>query len=74
MDNTTHESQYANAEISCTADEQLCRDAEFNLLMQAGTIVRMERSTWRSCRGVLERWWLTVRASAPRRRPRRWAA
>ena len=43
MDNTTHESQYANAEISCTADEQLCRDAEFNLLMQAGTIVRMER-------------------------------
>ena len=35
MENTTHESQYANAEISCTADEQLCRDAEFNLLMQA---------------------------------------
>ena len=30
MENTTHESQYANAEISCTADEQLCRDAEFN--------------------------------------------
>ena len=71
MENTIHESQYANAEISCTADEQLCRDAEFNLLMQAGTIVRMERfnveELWSS-------WWLTVRASAPRRRLRRWAA
>lgn len=54
MDNTTHESQYANAEISCTADEQLCRDAEFNLLMQAGTIVRMERFNVEELRGVLE--------------------
>ena len=54
MENTTHESQYANAEISCTADEQLCRDAEFNLLMQAGTIVRMERFNVEELRGVLE--------------------
>ena len=54
MDNTTHESQYANAEISCTADEQLCRDAEFNLLMQAGTIVRMERFNVEELRTVLE--------------------
>ena len=54
MDNTTHESQYANAEISCTADEQLCRDAEFNLLMQAGTIVRMERFNVEELRAVLE--------------------
>ena len=54
MENTTHESQYANAEISCTADEQLCRDAEFNLLMQAGTIVRMERFNVDELRGVLE--------------------
>ena len=46
--------QYANAEISCTADEQLCRDAEFNLLMQAGTIVRMERFNVEELRGVLE--------------------
>ena len=54
MKNTTHESQYANAEISCTADEQLCRDAEFNLLMQAGTIVRMERFNVEELRGVLK--------------------
>ena len=54
MENTTHESQYANAEISCTADEQLCRDAEFNLLMQAGTIVRMERFNVEELRGVLK--------------------
>ena len=74
MENTTHESQYANAEISCTADEQLCRDAEFNLLMQAGTIVRMERSTWRSSAAFWSSWWRMVRASAPRRRLRRWAA
>ena len=47
MENTTHESQYANAEISCTADEQLCRDAEFNLLMRAPSFV-WSVSTWRS--------------------------
>ena len=74
MDNTTHESQYANAEISCTADEQLCRDAEFNLLMQAGTIVRMERFNVEELAAFWSSWWRTVRASAPHRRLRRWAA
>ena len=67
MENTTHESQYANAEISCTADEQLCRDAEFNLLMQSGTIVRMERFNVEELRGVLEQ--LVVEGSCFRTAP-----
>ena len=54
MDNTTHESQYANAEISCTADEQLRCDEEFNWLMQCGTVVRMERFDVEEFRTVLE--------------------
>ena len=41
MENTTREGQYAQAQISCTADEQLRRDKEFNWLMQCGTVVRM---------------------------------
>ena len=37
MENTTREGQYAQAQISCTADEQLRCDEEFNWLMQCGT-------------------------------------
>ena len=54
MENTTRENQYAQAQISCTADEQLRRDEEFNWLMQCGTVVRMERFEVEEFRTVLE--------------------
>ena len=54
MDNTTREGQYVQAQISCTADEQLRCDEEFNWLMQCGTVVRMERFDVEELRGVLE--------------------
>ena len=54
MENTTREGQYVQAQISCTADEQLRRDEEFNWLMQCGTVVRMERFEVEEFRTVLE--------------------
>lgn len=52
----------------------MCRDAEFNLLMQAGTIVRMERFNVDELRGVLEQ--LVADGSCFRTAPasRLWAA
>lgn len=43
MNSRAYEGQYAHAQIALTADEQLREDAEFNALMQCGTVVRMER-------------------------------
>ena len=54
MENTTREGQYAQAQISCTADEQLRCDEEFNWLMQCGTVVRMERFDVEEFRTVLK--------------------
>ena len=48
------DSQYAQAQISCTADEQLRRDEEFNWLMQCGTVVRAATRNRYACEAFTE--------------------
>lgn len=54
MNSSAYEGQYAHAQIALTADEQLREDAEFNALMQCGTVVHMERFEVEEFRFVLE--------------------